>query len=263
MENANLKVIDFYNCIDEFAPFMTQASWDNSGLLTGKFDNRVSGVLLALDVHEHVVDEAIKLGANLIVSHHPIMFSGRKNLREDDPEADMLCKIVRNNINVISAHTNFDAARGGVNDALADIIGLKNIETIEADDEGFLRIGDIDEITLEKLTEQVRNRLGDAVRSYGARDKIIKRVAVCGGSAGEFAITAYKAGADAYITGEMRYHDCIDLAQKGFATLQAGHDATEKQSLKVLEAEFKQLTASTDIKITLSQCDCLSATAFT
>jgi len=234
-----LTVGEVYDYIDTIVHFDTQEKWDNSGLLAGCRDNDVTGIYCALDVSMKAVEDAIAQGCNLIVSHHPIMFGGRKNLREDNPEAKMLCRIVRAGMSVISAHTCYDKAEGGVNDILAEKLGMTNVTKLEGDEEGYCRIGDIAPVTLKQFAGTVKIVLGDAVRAYGDADKLISRVAIVGGAGGEFAAMCQSAGADAYVTGEMRYHDSFDLAQTGFATLQAGHDATEKLAMGALAQKLK------------------------
>lgn len=229
-----LKVRDVYSWMNEIAPFETAEKWDNSGLLCGSCENEVKGILCALDLNETVLEEAVSKGANLIVTHHPILFSGRKNLCEDSAEGKLICRLVRENMNLIAAHTNYDKAAGGVNDCLAKALGLENVGPVPGDEEGYMRIGDHKPIVLSAFAEEVTNALGDVVRVYGDRDKIVRRVALCGGAGGEFAHLALSAGADAYVTGEMRYHDSIDLAAEGLCSLHCGHDATERIAVKPL-----------------------------
>jgi len=224
-------VLDWMN---EIAPFEKAEKWDNSGLLCGSRNREVIGILCALDFSRAVLEEAISLGANLIVTHHPILFGGRKSLCEDEVEGKLLCDMVRANMSLIAAHTNYDAVQGGVNDCLAETLGLTEITGVEGDEEGYMRIGNIKPVALRDFAAFVTETLGDVVRVYGDRDKIIRRVAMVGGSGGEFARMAMNAGADAYITGEMRYHDSIDLAAEGLATLHCGHDATERIAIKPL-----------------------------
>ena len=122
---------DVYRAIDAFAPFELAEDWDNAGILAGRADMEVHGILCALDLNPQVIEEARRLGANLIVTHHPILFRGRKTLREDDAEGRTLCELVRGGIALIAAHTNFDNAAPGVNDALAGRLGLTDVEARE------------------------------------------------------------------------------------------------------------------------------------
>ncbi len=235
MERTALRVGSVYQWVNELAPFETCESWDNSGLLSGSMANEVTGIYCALDVSLRVIEDALAKDCNLLLTHHPILFGGRKNLCEDDAEGQMLVRLVREKISVISAHTNFDKADGGVNDILAQTLGITAVQKLDGDEEGFVRIGVIEPLSLGQFTAAVRKVLGDAVRAYGDACKTVRTVAVCGGAGGEFAHLAFRAGADAYVTGEMRYHDSLDLAQCGFATLQAGHDATEKIAVSALK----------------------------
>lgn len=250
-----VRVGDVYGLIDAFAPFDTQLGFDNSGLLAGNMNREVTRVLCALDLSMPVIEEALEIGANLIVTHHPVLFRGRKNLRDDDPEGAMLCALIRNDISLISAHTNYDIAKGGVNDVLAQKLGLVNVTACPGDEDGLVRIGETEPVTLERFVKDVAEKLHDSVRAYGPRDKLIMKVAFVGGSAGEYAGTAFKAGADAYITGEMRYHDSLDLAQCGFATLHCGHDATERPAVEALAERIKTL----GVHVNTSMRDSMSA----
>ncbi len=257
METPRITVEKIYNCIDAVAPFENCETWDNSGLLAGSMQTEVTGIMCALDLSRNVILEAGTKNCNLIVTHHPILFSARKNVREDDEEGKMICELIRRQISLIAAHTNFDRADGGVNDTLAAILGLKNTSRIEDDEEGYLRIGEVTETTLANFAHFTREQLGDAVRVYGNASSKIRRVAVCGGSGGEFAHLAKAAGAQAYVTGEMRYHDSLELAQEGFATLQCGHDATERPAVSALKQliEKELLWKSISLPLYVSQMD--------
>ena len=127
----SVTIADIYRRIDEFAPFELQEDWDNAGLLAGSMNQPVEGILCALDLNGGVLREAIDKRVQLIVTHHPILFRGRKNLREDDGEGRLLCGLVRSGIGLIAAHTNFDNARPGVNDALAAALGLTDVQAWE------------------------------------------------------------------------------------------------------------------------------------
>lgn len=229
------KVKDILSIVNEIAPFEKAEPWDNVGLLLGSLENEVTNIVCALDLTREVLSSAIEKGANLIITHHPILFSGRKRLTEDDYEGRLLCEMIRNHMNLIAAHTNYDVAEGGVNDCLARALGLTNVTSIEADEAQILRIGDIAPMTLRAFSDAAASALTDVIRVYGESDRMIRRVAVCGGAGGEYASVALKAGADCYLTGEMRYHDSIDLMHEGLATLHAGHDATERIAINPLK----------------------------
>ena len=173
-----MTVQQIYDFINERAPFETQVAYDNSGLLVGDPSREVTGIHLALDVTQAVIDEAVRNGANLIITHHPLMFSPIKRLVETTHEARLLCRLIREGVSLISAHTNLDQAPGGVNDALASAIGLTNVSG-----EGFLRVGDLPQpMTALQLQNHLQHCLGDAVRLMGAEDCVVTRVGMCSGS---------------------------------------------------------------------------------
>ena len=129
-----LKVKDVYGWVDEIAPFDKAESWDNVGLLCGSMENEVQAIFCALELNDEVLDAALEKGCSLIVTHHPILFGGRKNLCEDTAEGRLLCRLVRAHMNLIAAHTNYDVAAGGVNDCLAEVLGLTNVQCVDGDE---------------------------------------------------------------------------------------------------------------------------------
>ena len=216
--------------LEKIAPLELAEEWDNVGLLAGRMDAKVDCVLCALDLTLDVVNEAAARGAQLIVTHHPILFRGRKNLREDDPEGKMLCALIRGNIALIAMHTNYDNAQPGVNDALAGVIGLKNVAALE----NGMRVGSVDEVSFAEFAKEAEAKLGGPIRKYGSADRRVSRVAVLGGAGEDFVNQASSAGADVYITGEMAYHKALDAAAAGVCILEAGHAATEKPGIYAL-----------------------------
>lgn len=216
--------------INEFAPFELAEEWDNIGILAGSAQQEVCGILCALDLNFKVIEEAKRKGCNLIVTHHPILFRGRKNLCEDDVEGRMLCELVRKNIALIAAHTNFDNAVPGVNDALARKLGLNNVRVLE----NGMRIGESADTTLADLCACAEAKLGGPVRCYGEKDCKVHRIAVLGGAGGDFAPQALAAGADVYLTGEIAHHKAWDAYQSGLCVLEAGHAATELPAIEML-----------------------------
>lgn len=226
----SVKISDIYQWIDAIAPFELAEEWDNVGLLAGSMNREADGVLCALDLNEMVIDEAVEKKVQLIVTHHPVLFRGRKNLREDDPEGRMLCRLVRENIALIAAHTNFDNAQPGVNDALANKLGLSEVVAGECG----MRTGTPVQKTLRAFAEHAREVLGGPIRMYGEEDREIHRVSVLGGAGGDFAPMAIAAGADVYLTGEISHHKAWDAYLSGLCCLEAGHAATELPAIKIL-----------------------------
>lgn len=238
-------VRDILALLEGIAPLETQEEWDNAGLLAGDPEATVTRVLLALDLCAEVLEEAKRLGAELIVTHHPILFRGRKNLREDDPEGRLLAELVRARVALIAMHTNFDNAEGGVNQALCDRLGIRASVMLESG----MRIGEIAPMPLADFRAHVERTLGGVVRAYGDADKEIRRVAVLGGAGGGYASIALAAGADAYVTGEIAYHAGLDCAAAGMAALEAGHAATEHPAVRVLREGLQNAINAVQYKV--------------
>lgn len=225
-----LTVQQVYEFIDARAPFETQVAYDNSGLLVGDPNRTVTGIHLALDVTDAVIDEAVAQGANLIVTHHPLMFSPIKRLVETNYEARLLCRMIREGISLISAHTNLDQAPGGVNDTLAAAIGLENVTG-----EGFLRVGDLPcAMSAADLARHISLCLGDSVRLMGDGSITVSRVGMCSGSGSDEWPQAAALGAQAFLTGEAKHHHALEAAANGVIILEAGHHATEEPGIFAL-----------------------------
>ena len=241
-------VKDIYNIVDEFAPFSMQMNFDNAGLLVGDENAPVERVLLSLDITLPVIEEAERLDAQLILSHHPVIFHPVKSLRVGDPTADKLIALVRNEIAAICAHTNLDVAAGGVNDALAEKIGLKNIEVFQSDGVdstgrpyGLGRIGVAeDSFTLIEFAEKVKDSLGSNGLRYVDGGMEVHRVAVGGGSCGSELYDAFRKGCDTFVTADLKYDHFLDAKALGLNLIDAGHFPTENVVLPVLERLLRE-----------------------
>ncbi len=237
-------VRDILALLEGIAPLESQEEWDNAGLLAGDMAAEVHTVLLALDLTMPVLEEAVRLGAELIVTHHPILFHARKNLREDDPEGRLLCELVRARMALIAMHTNFDSAEVGVNDALCRALDVRNVEALESG----MRIGDVEE-TLASLKARTEQALGGPVRAYGDPARGIRRLAVLGGAGGSYAPIALAAGADAYLSGEISYHAGLDSVAAGMCALEAGHAATEWPAIRLLREGLQNAIDVVEYKV--------------
>ncbi|MBQ8554876.1 MAG: Nif3-like dinuclear metal center hexameric protein [Clostridia bacterium] len=249
-----LTVQQVYELINARAPFETQVTYDNSGLLVGDPCREVTGIHLALDVTAYVIDEAIAKGANLIVTHHPLMFSPIKSLTETDVQSRLLCRLVRAGISLISAHTNLDQAQGGVNDTLCSALGL-----IHVTGEGFVRVGDLPSpMAANALAAHIRQALGDVVRVTGASEQVITRVGVCSGSGSDEWPSAAAMGAQAFITGEAKHHHALEAAQCGVVMLEAGHYATEAPGIFALADALQNEEVIVQYKVRVSTSHALT-----
>lgn len=235
-------VEDVRRLIDGFAPFELAEDWDNVGILAGSARREVCSVLCALELNPMVLNEAINRDVDLIVTHHPILFRPIKNLCEDDAQGRLLCSLVRSDIALIAVHTNFDAASPGVNDALAAKLGLAQLDALESG----MRVGTVPETRLDRFRDLVSQVLGAPVRCYGEAERRIHRVAVLGGSGGDYANEALSAGADVYLTGEISHHRAWDAWLNGLCVLEAGHAATELPAVNLLTQALQ--AAANDVK---------------
>lgn len=234
-----------------WAPADLAASWDNVGLLVGDPGREVTNILTALDITESVVDEAVQCGAQLIVSHHPVMncaWHPVQTLRTDDRQGRILTKLVENHISAICMHTNLDAAEGGVNDVLAEKLGLLHTEYLT--DEKIGRVGTLNcEIPLVEFTRFVVKSLGCNGLRYTDCCKPVHRVAVGGGACGDYIAQAIALGCDTFVTSDLRYHDFLDT--KELNLIDAGHFPTEQvivpELCRRMQAAFPAVSVSTSI----------------
>lgn len=230
-----MKVRDAWQWLNEKAPFDSAESFDNVGLLMGSMDAQWHTVLFALDATEEVADEAVRLDAQLIITHHPFIFHGLKSIDYTGPQGRALCKLTARGINVLSAHTNWDKAPGGVSDALAQALGLTHVE--RCDD--FLRLGEVTRpLSQSDFSAAVRKALRTEPRVLGTHDGLIRRVAVAGGAYGEAGALAAGRGADAFVVGEIRHHELLDACARGLVVYDAGHFATELPGICALYQRF-------------------------
>ena len=243
--DVSATVEQLYELLAQIAPPELAEAWDNIGILAGRPDQRVERALFALDLTPAVIDEAVAVGAQLIVTHHPILFRGRKNLLETDAEGRMLCGLVRANLAMIAMHTNYDNATPGVNDALAARLGLSDVEALE----NGMRLGVTAAGTLGRFADSAEAALGGPIRRYGAPETPVRRVAVLGGAGEDFAAQALAAGADCYLTGEMAYHKGLDAAQNGLCVLEAGHAATELPGILALSTALQRAVDGLQYKV--------------
>lgn len=213
-----MTVQDIVNVLEQKAPFGTAEEWDNVGLLVGDNEAEVSAVLVALDVTDEVIKQAIEQGVQLIVTHHPIIFDSLKAL----PSSHAVYRLAAAGIAVLSAHTNADKAAGGVNDCLCEKLGLTAVSVAE---DGLCRIGRLPiAMSADAFAVYVANCLGTAVR-LRAGDRTIQTVAVCGGSGGDLVVPLLEK-ADAAVTGEVKHHEWLGVPAAK-TLVDAGHYATE------------------------------------
>ena len=251
-------VQQIYEVIQKKAPFQYQLGFDNAGFLVGRRNATVDRVLIALDITRDVVDEAVELGAQLIVSHHPVIWEGVKQLTDVTSGGDLLLTMAEHGIAAICAHTNLDAVAEGVNDALACKLGLTQVEQLSQDgvDEqgkpyGIGRIGQVEAQSLETFAVLVKERLGAACVRVVDSGKPVHRVAVGGGSCGSMLGDVLAAGCDTFVTADVKYDVFLAAKAQGLNLLDAGHYPTENVVCPVLEGWLKE--AFPDLRVEISQ----------
>lgn len=226
-----MKISEIVTALDTFAPFSTAQQWDNSGFLIGSPETDVTRAVVTLDITESAIGYARSVGAELIVSHHPVIFRALSALRPAMPSY----QLVQSGIAAICAHTNLDICDGGVGDQLAATLGLTDIRGCA---EPFLKIGDLPvPMTAEEFAAHCAKKLGTAVRLHKGCAPITT-VAVGGGSCGEFAREAEAAGAQALVSGEIRHNQYLD---EPLTLIEAGHYATEQPVVQPLTAHLRAL----------------------
>lgn len=230
----NLRIADIVDALEYVAPLSLQESYDNAGLQVGNGGAIVTGALLCIDVTEAVVDEAIELGANLIISHHPLLFKGLKAITGSTYVERVVVKAIQAGVAIYSAHTNMDNALGGVNYKIAQLLQLTQVTPLVPIHGGISGHGSgvvgtlaepMDELPfLQQLKEVFRI---PTIKHTALLGKPVTKVAICGGAGASLAADALACGADLFITGECRYHDYFDY-DKRLLLVEAGHYETEQ-----------------------------------
>jgi dinuclear metal center YbgI/SA1388 family protein len=240
LKTENMTVKDILNCITEVAPLHWQESYDNAGLQVGDLNAETRKALIALDVTEELVDEAVVKNCDLIISHHPLIFHGLKHLTPQTYIERVVMKAIKHDIAIISMHTNLDNSFQGVSRVLAEKLGLKNLHilqplTTESDLCGAGMIGEF-EIAMEEIDflSLVADTIGaSCLRHSALTGRKIQKVALCGGSGVPFMADAMRCGADAYLTADIKYHDFF-VPEGNILLVDGGHFETEQFTKELL-----------------------------
>ena len=233
------EIVDLF---EESAPFSTQEGYDNSGLIIGKNEGEVKKILLSVDTTEDVIQEALDSNCQLVVSHHPIIFRGMKRFNNDGYVQRTVEKAIKGDIAVLAVHTNLDNASLGVNRMISDKIGLKKNRILkpktEGEDVGAGMIGELDtEVTEQQFLDQIKKVFNArVVRHTEFLGRTVKKIAVCGGAGSFLLEDAKRLGADAYLSGDFKYHEFFD-ADGQILILDPGHFESEQFTVQL----FKQI----------------------
>lgn len=235
-----VKTISDY--IEKIAPYDTECEWDNCGILVGDNEKEIKKVGFALDLTTETLESAKKIGVDLIVTHHPVIFKAQKSFLK----GNLAFELASSGISAISAHTCFDCADGGVNDVLCEILCISNAVGVPSEEcqLPMARIGDIEEVSSLEFAQLVSKKLGTVCRVVDG-ENTVRKVAVCGGAGMDFFDNAVNMGADAYVTGDISHHEMLHAKEKGITVVAAGHFETENPAMGrlmgLIKKEFPEL----------------------
>ena len=233
-----MKCYDIIEKLESLSPTAFAEEWDNVGLLAGRRDKEVKTVYIALDATDDVIREAVRLGADLLLTHHPLIFRKLGRVNTDDFIGSRVCELIRNDISYYAMHTNFDVM--GMADAAADRLSLcdRQVLNVTHEGEGCGRVGKLTRrMSVAELAALVKEKFHvPNVRVFGDLGDIVEIAAVMPGSGGSYIRDALNAGADVMITGDVDHHEGIDAVAQGMAVIDAGHYGIEKLFIPYMEA---------------------------
>jgi dinuclear metal center YbgI/SA1388 family protein len=258
----NLKEVE--GVLEGLAPRVLAESWDNPGLQVGDPHGRISTILVSLDPTLAALREASKIGAQLLVTHHPLIFRPISSVDLGSYPGNVIGEAVRGGVSIVSLHTNLDSAEGGINDILAGLLGLRDVEVLEkksggapeqqvipaetkSETTGLGRVGNLPEsVPLSVMMTKVMEALGAErpLRQIGAGGDLVRRVAVVGGSGGSLVALAAERGAQILVTGDVTYHQALEAVRLGLSVIDGGHFLTERAAMRVFAKRLKAILLS-------------------
>jgi len=253
-------VYDMIRAMSTVAPPEMAEPWDNCGLQVGRYDQPVKQIRIALDPSLEVVEAACRDQVDLLVTHHPLILKPLKSVDDLTSVGKIIRQAVSHDLSIFSAHTNLDAVSEGINDELAVRLGLINIQLLippmSGKEAGIGRLGDLEHpMTLSDFIRQIKRRLAlGFIRAAGKKDLIVRRAAVCCGSGSSMMGAFFSSDAEAFISGDLKYHDARDTEAIGRALIDIGHFTSEHLFLEVLAQRLTQLSASLGLEVTITAC---------
>lgn len=257
-------VADILAFLETLAPLSMKMDWDNVGLQCGSRDQQVSRILVALDPFEGVCREAVETGAQLLVTHHPLIFRPLTTVTDDRAITRGLMHLCAHGVSAACAHTNLDCAPGGVNDVLSQVLSLSGVTVIAPegrDDQGrpwgLLRTGEIEKQPLKDFLKAVKEKLGCPGLRYVDGGKRVCRVAVGGGACASEIPTVVRAGCDTFVTADVKYNDFWEAQEQGLNLIDAGHFYTENPVCATLAAKLRGNFPGISVEISQKHTDCM------
>lgn len=231
-----MKIKDIIKFLEERFPLSLQEDWDNSGLQIGNIENDLTNIMISLDLDEQTIQKAKEKSCNLIINHHPFLFSSIKSIDLNKGNGKIIKELIKNDITVFAMHTNLDIGKGGVNDNLAKLLELRDISNLDTNNENpMARFGYTDKITAYDFSKFVKEKLNcKGLILYGDKDKKIEKVALCGGAGSDFINDAIQKGCDLIVTSDVKYHEAIDNCKK-INIVDPGHFASENHIIYMIK----------------------------
>ena len=254
-----MKTTELYEKLNQDIPVSLSAEWDNDGLMVLPSEtHETKKILFALDVTEAVIDQAMTIGCDLIISHHPFLFKPLSRFCCTDEKTRLILKLINADIAVFSFHTRLDAAVGGVNDALAALFALQNVESFICEDVPLGRVGELSApMAFDDFLSLAAKVLHTPQLSFIKEGEIVRRVAVIGGDGKDYIREAQATGADVYLTGQASYNSMLDAKGGSMSIIEAGHYHTESPVLKLLAERVRKLGFNGEVVIYDDACEVL------
>ncbi len=247
----SVNVADIIKIMEEIAPPAMAEDWDNVGLMLGRRCKAVKKLLLALDITGEVVQQAIAQKADMIITHHPLIFRGLKRVTDNEWQQELLLTLAEKGIAVYSAHTNLDCVSSGVNDVLAKKLHLDNVDVLDSDN-GLGRIGIVPACSLQEFAVTIKKVLRADYVAVGDAGKQVHKVAVCGGAGSDLISLALLCGADTLVTGDIKYHEAQQAVFSGLNVIDAGHQPTELPVMDDLADRLSQRFAQRNMNVVVN-----------
>ena len=241
------KLNDILALLEKIAPADLAEPWDNPGLQIGCYSQEISKISVSLDPTLKAIRFAQRGRAQLLLTHHPLIFKPLSRLDIDSFPGNVIIEAVKSGVSIVAAHTNLDMAKGGINDVLAGLLGLQNVGVLVRSDKddgtGLGRIGDLPQpVKLELVAEDVKRILGTKdLKVIGPEGMDVNRLAVVGGSGGNLAPVAFERGADLLLTGDVSHHHALEAKALGIALIDGGHFRTEKAAFRIIADHLRDM----------------------
>jgi len=254
-----VKINDVINIMKKIAPENLKESYDNVGFMIGDRNNEVTKILVALDCTLQVIDEAKTIGAELILTHHPLLFKRPKSITTDTLQGKKIINLIKSDIALYSSHTNWDSVKDGLNDEFVNLLGFKESKIIEKNPldptAGVGRIVELKEdITIEEIINIIKDKFNlENLRFSGELNKRVRTIALVNGSGEDYLQSAYELGAEVIITSDTTYHFVSDYEEMGFSVIDIGHFNSEWPLMMELSKRIKEILEPMGVDIVLSQ----------